>query len=196
MTDLRPPAGALSPLGPPLEPGPAPRADAGLAVTVEAVEADGPTVFVAGAAASPAPVRVYVDGRYLGQAMPEGGRWLFEAPRELVPEGAAGAIQVAQARPEGAVPVEAEPPSETRFAALQVIAGDYGRAGRPSGALAGRAGTNCVIVRRGDTLWRLARRVYGDGSLYRAIYEANRDQIRNPRRIYPGQVLVIPALTG
>jgi nucleoid-associated protein YgaU len=49
-----------------------------------------------------------------------------------------------------------------------------------------------VIIRRGDNLWRIARRNYGRGIKYHAIYTANQDQIRNPHRIYPGQVFVIP----
>ena len=49
-----------------------------------------------------------------------------------------------------------------------------------------------VIIRRGDNLWRIARRNYGRGIKYQAIYAANQDQIRNPHRIYPGQVFVIP----
>ena len=43
-----------------------------------------------------------------------------------------------------------------------------------------------VIIRRGDNLWRIARRNYGRGIRYEAIFAANRDRIRNPHRIYPG----------
>jgi nucleoid-associated protein YgaU len=50
-----------------------------------------------------------------------------------------------------------------------------------------------VIIRRGDNLWRISRRNYGRGIRYEAIFAANRDQIRNPHRIYPGQVFIIPA---
>lgn len=50
-----------------------------------------------------------------------------------------------------------------------------------------------VIIRRGDSLWRIARRNYGRGIHYRAIFDANRDVIRSPHRIFPGQVFVIPA---
>jgi nucleoid-associated protein YgaU len=49
-----------------------------------------------------------------------------------------------------------------------------------------------VIIRRGDNLWRIARRNYGRGIRYRAIYAANSDRIRNPNLIFPGQVFVIP----
>jgi len=45
-----------------------------------------------------------------------------------------------------------------------------------------------------NSLWRIAARpeIYGDGNRWREIYDANRDQIRNPDIIFPGQVLVIP----
>jgi nucleoid-associated protein YgaU len=49
-----------------------------------------------------------------------------------------------------------------------------------------------VTVVRGDSLWRISRKVYGRGIRYTTIYDANTDQIRNPRLIYPGQVFVVP----
>lgn len=53
------------------------------------------------------------------------------------------------------------------------------------------AGT--YVVRRGDNLWTIAQRQLGDGSRWLAIYQANRDTLRSPERIWPGQQLVIPA---
>jgi len=55
----------------------------------------------------------------------------------------------------------------------------------------GRSGV--YVVRRGDTLWGIAKRHYGKGAKYRRIYKANRRKIRNPNRIYPRQHLYIPA---
>ncbi|KRB31945.1 MULTISPECIES: LysM peptidoglycan-binding domain-containing protein [Mesorhizobium] len=49
-----------------------------------------------------------------------------------------------------------------------------------------------VVIRRHDTLWRISRRVYGHGVRYSTIYLANQDQIRNPDRIWPGQVFKVP----
>lgn len=49
-----------------------------------------------------------------------------------------------------------------------------------------------AIIRRGDNLWTIARRVYGQGIKYTAIYDANDDQIRDPDKIYPGQVFALP----
>ncbi|MDO8882536.1 LysM peptidoglycan-binding domain-containing protein [Pseudotabrizicola sp.] len=50
-----------------------------------------------------------------------------------------------------------------------------------------------ITVQPGFTLWGIARENFGDGVLYVQVYEANRDKIRNPDLIYPGQVFTIPA---
>ncbi|MCP5000684.1 MAG: LysM peptidoglycan-binding domain-containing protein [Hyphomicrobiales bacterium] len=49
-----------------------------------------------------------------------------------------------------------------------------------------------VIIRRGDTLWQISRRVYGRGVRYTTIYLANEDQIKNPDMIEPGQIFMVP----
>ncbi len=51
---------------------------------------------------------------------------------------------------------------------------------------------NSVIIRRGDTLWQISRRVYGQGVRYTTIYLANQDQINNPDLIQPGQIFGVP----
>ncbi|MEM8749544.1 MAG: LysM peptidoglycan-binding domain-containing protein [Pseudomonadota bacterium] len=54
-----------------------------------------------------------------------------------------------------------------------------------------RTGTT-VIIKPGDNLWRISRKSYGEGIRYTTIYNANRDQIRDPNRIYVGQIFKIP----
>jgi hypothetical protein len=49
-----------------------------------------------------------------------------------------------------------------------------------------------VTVVRGDNLWRISRKMLGRGMRYTQIYEANTAQIRDPRLIYPNQILVVP----
>jgi nucleoid-associated protein YgaU len=49
-----------------------------------------------------------------------------------------------------------------------------------------------TVVSRGDSLWRISRVTYGEGMRYAVVYKANQDQIRNPNRIYPGQIFVLP----
>jgi LysM domain-containing protein len=66
-------------------------------------------------------------------------------------------------------------------------------AGKQSaGTAAPRAGT--YVVKQGDSLWRISGRadVLGRSAEWQRIYEANRDRIQNPDRIYPGQEIEIP----
>jgi nucleoid-associated protein YgaU len=56
----------------------------------------------------------------------------------------------------------------------------------------GDALVDYVIVQPGNSLWRIARRLFGSGFEYVHIYEANHAQIRDPDLIYPGQVFEIP----
>ena len=55
------------------------------------------------------------------------------------------------------------------------------------------AGAQIVVVQPGESLWRIARRLYGDGIHYTDIYQANLSLIRDPDRIFPGQVFATPA---
>lgn len=52
-----------------------------------------------------------------------------------------------------------------------------------------------LIVQPGNTLWGLSEQQLGAGWRYLRIFDANRDQIRNPDLIYPGQVFTMPAVT-
>ncbi len=52
--------------------------------------------------------------------------------------------------------------------------------------------TRTYTVKRGDCLWNIAKRYYGNGSQYTKIFNANRDKIKNANLIYPGQVFIIP----
>lgn len=49
-------------------------------------------------------------------------------------------------------------------------------------------------VKKGDTLWAISKRAYGDGSKYPVIFEANKPMLSDPDKIYPGQMLRIPPL--
>ena len=51
-----------------------------------------------------------------------------------------------------------------------------------------------VTVQRGNTLWGIASKTYGEGILYVRVFEANRDRIRDPDLIYPGQVFTVPEI--
>jgi nucleoid-associated protein YgaU len=49
-------------------------------------------------------------------------------------------------------------------------------------------------VVKGDTLWAIAKKVYGDGNKYPVIFEANKPMLSHPDKIYPGQKLRCPPL--
>jgi nucleoid-associated protein YgaU len=93
-----------------------------------------------------------------------------QPPADKPVEPAAAAV------PTPVVTLPAAPPSVTS-AALQPVDG-------------------AVIIRRGDTLWQISRRVYGRGVRYSTIYLANQKQISDPDRIWPGQVFSVPVKTG
>lgn len=53
------------------------------------------------------------------------------------------------------------------------------------------SGKTYVVV-KGDSLSKIAKREYGDANKWRTIYEANKDRIKDPDLIYPGQELKVP----
>jgi len=63
---------------------------------------------------------------------------------------------------------------------------------QPDAAPAGGAYTQWYEVKKGDTLWKIAKEVYGDGSLYPEIFKANQDTLSDPDKIQVGQQLRIP----
>lgn len=128
-------------------------------------------VRFAGTAAPGATVRVYVDNAPVGEAVADaGGRWTL-APSAAVAEG------------------------EHRLRADQVTAGGQvaGRVELPFRREArGLDSEGRVVVQPGQSLWLLARQAYGQGTRYTVIYAANKDHIRDPRLIYPGQSFALP----
>lgn len=48
------------------------------------------------------------------------------------------------------------------------------------------------IIEKGDSLWKIAANAYGNGAKYTAIFEANREVIEDPDKIFPGQKIRIP----
>lgn len=60
------------------------------------------------------------------------------------------------------------------------------------------SGYTKYTVKKGDTLWKIAKKYYGKGTLYKKIYNANKtaskgfNKIKNPNKIYPGWVIKIP----
>lgn len=128
----------------------------------------------AGQAPPGAAVRAYVDDAPAGDAAADAqGRWAM-APHRALRRGA-HRLRIDQLDEGGQVVARIELP--------------FQRAAPPARLAAGR-----VVVQPGQTLWRIARRAYGKGVRYTVIYLANRDQIRDPRLIYPGQAFAMPVV--
>jgi nucleoid-associated protein YgaU len=118
------------------------------------------------------------------------------APEPVAPQIDAGAevpAQPAMPEPEAASPETAEAPTGT--AALDPPAepsAPEAPAASQADATAAAAAPVTVTVQPGFTLWGIAQERYGDGVFYVQVFEANRDKIRNPDLIYPGQVFSVP----
>ena len=56
----------------------------------------------------------------------------------------------------------------------------------------GRDGSEMIIIEKGDMLWRIAYRTYGDGIRYLDIVKRNQDRIADPDLIYPAQIFALP----
>ncbi|PWE17101.1 peptidoglycan-binding protein LysM [Marinicauda salina] len=148
-------------------------------LALEAVDYDeSGTVIFSGRATPGSQVRVLADGEVVGETRAdEDGRWSVQAGDSFAP--GVYDLQVDQLDEEGRV--------------TAVIAVPFERASAE--ALADRA-PGSVVVQPGNSLWRIARRLYGRGIQYTVIYEANQDQIRDPDLIYPGQVFETPETEG
>jgi nucleoid-associated protein YgaU len=122
----------------------------------------------------------------------------FETPfkRETVEAlAAASAVTEAAAEPAGDVAAVAEDPAAADASvtetAAETVAAETGAETAVADAPA--AAPSSVTVQPGFTLWRIATETLGEGVLYVQVFEANKDQIRDPDLIYPGQVFTIPA---
>jgi nucleoid-associated protein YgaU len=189
--EAAPAPAAETPAAPPAEPAAAPAP----VVTIDAVELEnGSRFYAAGSAAAGAVVRLYVDDKALGDAKADKGRWLFQGDVKLAP--GKHLVRIDQIGASGAVLARAEVPFEIADDVLSAptLASGVGsaQAGAGSAGEAGPTKPSTFIIRRGDNLWMIAKRLYGQGIRYSTIYQANTDQIRNPDLIYPGQVFVIP----
>ncbi|RCS23192.1 LysM peptidoglycan-binding domain-containing protein [Phyllobacterium salinisoli] len=181
-------------------------------VTVEAVEIEGDTIFVAGKAVPGKRVAVYANEVMLGAApaSPD-ARFLVQSQRPL----AVGdyIIRADLTEKDGTVIASAHVPFHRE--AGENIAAVAPNADNATGAPMDRSAASnaaelatgaesdttakplqsvdgSVIIRKGDNLWTISKRTYGRGTRYTTIYLANADQIKNPDLILPGQVFSMP----
>jgi nucleoid-associated protein YgaU len=163
-------------------------------LAIRAAEVETERFYVAGEAAPGTRVRVFADEDFVGEAEAGAeGRWLLEADRDI-PVGEV-VIRADAVEPEGTDTVaQAEIPF-LRYADGIVLEPVVTPAEQEEGDVALETefpGVSYVIIRRGDNLWRISKRNYGRGLRYQAIFTANKDKIRDPDLIYPGQIFVVP----
>ena len=153
--------------------------------------------------------RVYIDNTFLGDA-PVGadGRWTYSATAQVAPgvhtlrvDGidaggkVVNRVEVPFVREEqkkvadatSTAPAPATPEAEAPAGTDAGTAAQQPAATTPAQPKEGR-----VVIQPGNNLWRISRVLYGDGAKFTMLYEANKDQIRDPNRIYPGQVFRTP----
>lgn len=127
---------------------------------------------IAGTAEPGSEVRLYLDGDFLvAVEVGEDARWTTVPERTVAP--GVYRLRADQLDDAGRVAARVEIPF-SRAAGMDGLGGDV------------------IVVQPGNSLWRIARRTYGDGFAFTVIYQANRDQIGDPDLIYPGQVFTLP----
>lgn len=160
-------------LGPsPRAPGATPGGVAALALDVIDYDEAG-EIILGGVAPPGATIQVYLDNQPIGRTVADAaGNWTI-TPDVPVPPGRY-TIRVDQLGADGRVAARVEVPF-ARAEPAQLAASE-----------------GQIIVQPGNSLWRIARRTYGQGTRFVVLYEANKNQIRDPDLIYPGQVFVVP----
>jgi nucleoid-associated protein YgaU len=156
-------------------PEPAPPAGTAARLGIDSVEYDqGGSMRFAGGAPPGARLRLYVDDQHIGEAVADpSGRWAFQP--ESQPSVGRHRLRIDQVSPgDGRVLARAEVP--------------FQREELPAEAFAQQR----IVVQPGNNLWRIARSTYGRGIRFTVIYQANKDQIADPNKIYPGQVFTLP----
>ncbi len=155
------------------QPGEGGIADRGLVLNAVDYDETG-RVVISGQARPGALIHVYLDDKPLGRAVADAeGRW-EAVPGERVAPGL-HSLRVDQVDGAGSVVARVETPF-SRATLLTSLAEE-----------------SFVVVQPGNSLWRIARRSYGEGIRYTVIYEANRAQIGDPDLIYPGQIFEVPS---
>jgi nucleoid-associated protein YgaU len=82
-------------------------------------------------------------------------------------------------------PVQApQPPTRTTTPGQTTPGGETAKAGTPA--------QRDYTIKSGDSLSKIARQFYGNANDWQKIYEANKDKIKDPNMIYPGQKIIIP----
>ena len=157
-------------------------------------------VDIAGRGGDAGVVRLYIDNQLTATApLAADGKW--RAKLTAVTTGV-HTLRADQIDPGGKVTSRAETPFQreepAKVAAVPLTpdttsADATSPAAAPTAVAAPKTKAEIITVQPGFTLWAIARASYGDGLFYVRVYEANKDQIRDPDLIYPGQIFTVPA---
>ncbi len=141
-------------------------------------------VRIQGRARATGEVRVYLDNAPISSArVSREGNWRSDLP-EI--DSGVYTLRIDQVDAQGKVTSRVETPFKREARAL--LSGH----GAGDDTDPGTARVTAVTVQPGSTLWAISREIYGDGVFYVRVFEANRDRIRDPDLIYPGQVFALP----
>lgn len=160
------------------KPGVAAFGEVGESLSVDTIDyGDGGAPVFTGRSLPRVDVRLYLDGAFVGSVRADdNGRWQVPYTSGALSAGK-HMIRVDQTIGDGQVQLRIEQPFET------------GLAIDPTTAESG------VFVRPGNTLWQIARQLYGSGVRYTVIFRENSEQILDPNLIYPGQIFRLPNKT-
>lgn len=182
---------------PPAEGAPKPAGPTKL-VSIDAVDYDtaGNIVFT-GRGQPGHSARIYVDNSHSGDAaIGEDGHWAFSGTTSI--KTGVHALRVDGIDGSGKVLNRVEVPffrEETNKVAAAAPDQADGKTDQQQPEAASPAIKNVdgrVVIQPGNNLWRISKVLYGSGAKYTLLYEANKDLIRDPDMIYPGQVFKTP----
>jgi len=146
--------------------------------------------YASGTAPPGAHLRLYLNDSVLANiAAGSDGRWSLKIAKGMAPGHYTLRADAIDAT--GAVGARAEIPFDFQTGLSARTAAKVSPVG-PGASEALIEALNTARVERGDSLWRISRKMLGAGTRYTEIYAANSSQIRDPKRIYPGQVFVLP----
>jgi nucleoid-associated protein YgaU len=140
-------------------------------------------------------VRLYVDNAPTGELKAnDQGKWTFNGSTAITT--GTHTLRADEVDPAGKVVSRVELPFQREEAEKVALAQPENTESQTQQIGSKTVGNNAVpqriIIQPGNNLWRLSRMVYGKGTQFTVIYEANKDQIRDPDLIYPGQLFAVP----
>ena len=150
----------------------APLPQAPIDIDIRSINQAEKALIIQGTSREAGQINVYADNLFLGHTSAVNGEWSLRVSKQLA-VGKKYLIRADKVDASGKVTARVEVP-------FQMEKGMEDTKRRR------------VRIVKGDCLWTIAKQLYGSGFAYVAIYQANKNQIKNPDLIYPNQVFVLP----